>query len=333
MFKVKLERELSPNSIVDCHTHAGGENLYGKMVGKEYPFVQSVCDLRFKQLSFGINDTVVFPMPSTLYFRYKKRGEKSIFSWEPSGLMEFPYQVENEALLEEIRIARVLYPSGHIFPFLNIAPLIEESLQINHLEKLMEKYGFFGLKFHSSATNASAEDLIDSLFIQFMNMHNIPIIVHSGYPNDKANPNHAVKLAQAHPDIRLSIAHLAGWDRDAFEIIKSIPNIYVDCSPFLANIVSVVSANYQRFVSPQKMEIHTINPIDILVLIFKLIPDQLIWGTDEPWTTYNYDTGSLIGKILYKDEIRVLEDMKRRGFRSIFDRITNLNPRKFLFGN
>jgi len=44
-----LNKEIALGSKIDCHTHAGGENPYEKFYGL-YPFVQSICDLRLKQL-------------------------------------------------------------------------------------------------------------------------------------------------------------------------------------------------------------------------------------------------------------------------------------------
>ena len=315
-------------SKIDCHTHAGGENPYGKFMG-QYPFVQSVCDLRFKQHALGIENTIVFPMPGTYYYRIDRVTHRN---FEPSGLMAFPFEVENEALLQEIEIARQLFPDGRIFPFLNIHPSEEIDHQIDHLDKLMKQYGFAGLKFHASGTNTDAEAIISTPFIQFMRYYNIPLIVHSGVFKANADPKHALKLAVAHPDVRISVAHLAAWDKEALGKITQLPNAFVDCSPYLANFASVVQPGHEAFVSKNRFPSSFTDPVTTLIELQNYLKGKLLWGTDEPWTTYNFDTGMLIIKATYKDEVKILEDVEKEGHTSVLGEIVNINPQRFLFG-
>jgi len=326
-----IDREigLRPGSRIDCHTHGGGENPYGKFMG-EYPFVQSVCDLRFKQLAGGIENTIVFPMPGTYYYRIDRTTKEF---WRPSGLMHFPYEVENEALLRDVEIARQLYPEGIIFPFLNIHPTECVGQQIDHLDRLMQKYGFAGLKFHSSGTNVDAEALINTPFIEFMRYYNIPLIVHSGVFKPNAHPRHALLLAYAHPDIRISIAHLAAWDKNILEEIKRLPNLFTDCSPYLANFTSVVKPGHEAFVSPNRFISTFAEAEETLLELIRSLKGKLLWGTDEPWTTYNFDTGELILRITYGDEVKIIEKLYREGYLSEIEDIVNKNPQRFLFGS
>lgn len=325
------QQKIQPGTITDCHSHAGGEDPYSKVVG-DYPFVQSVADLRFKQLSSGVDNTIVFPMPSTYYYLYAKRKGEPIISHRASGLMDFPYQVENEALLRETEIVKQLYPKGSIFCFLNIDPGNLVKKQISFFRELMDRYGFFGLKFHCMPTGVDARQLINSPFVDFMKQHNLPIVIHTSLENSLADPNYALELAQAHSDIRISLAHLAAWDWKALEKIKTMPNVFVDCSPFLSNLKLLKDKNYRTVISQGLLNLNTNDPVKVLVRLDSLFPGHLLWGTDEPWTTFNFKTGSLITKSTYKDEISVLKELHDKNLNKVFRNITYLNPLRFLFG-
>lgn len=166
-----------------------------------------------------------------------------------------------------------------------------------------------------------------------MRYYNIPLIVHSGVFKANAHPNHALRLALAHPDIRISIAHLAAWDKDILEQIKNIPNLFTDCSPYLANFVSIVQPGHEAFVSPNVFLSRFTEPEETLIELARYLKGKLLWGTDEPWTTYNFDTGELILRITYVDEVKILEKLYRKGYLSEIEDIVNKNPQIFLFGS
>ena len=46
----------------------------------------------------------------------------------------------------------------------------------------------------------------------------------------------------------------------------------------------------------------------------------------------NYDTGELILKVTYLDEVAILNALKERGYDSVLKEIASENPRRFITG-
>jgi Predicted metal-dependent hydrolase of the TIM-barrel fold len=212
-------------------------------------------------------------MPFTLYYNPKLVVEEG--KLQPSGLENFPYEAENKALLYEVGLS-----SGHFIPFLAIDPKEKVEKQIKFLKATK---GYFGLKLHTIATHSSIEDLENSPFLEVLQERDIPIILHSGREKNALSIT-ILRFAKRHPNIRICIAHLAGFDSLVFSQIVSIPNLFIDTSPFLV-CCNLAARHDLGYLADQSLELDYSNPAEVLVSVYGLIKDHIIWGTDEPWTT------------------------------------------------
>lgn len=242
---------------------------------------------------------------------------------QPSGLEDFPYEKESKALLYETNLS-----SNCFLPFLAIDPREKVNNQIKFLRNTKN---YFGLKLHTAATHSSIEDLNNSPFLEILRQRNIPLMVHSGRQENNL-PSKILSFAGGHPDIKICIAHLAGFDKEIIEKIKKFKNLFIDTSPFL-NCCYLAEKKNLIYLSPNSFKFDYSKPLEVLVSINKILKGHLIWGTDEPWTTItDQKTGRIIIKNSYHKERLLLEELDKNGFQDIRYEISNQNIRRFLWG-
>lgn len=317
---MKKEIFISEGEIVDGHTHASGIDAFNYLVPR-LPSTQSINELEKKMKENGVSYCLVFPMPFSLYYNPRLASEKG--KLQPSDLEDFPYEKENKALLYETS-----FSSNCFLPFLAIDPKQKVNDQIKFLRNTKN---YFGLKLHTTATHSSINDLGDSPFLEILRQRNIPIMVHSGR-QENALPSRILSFAQKHPDIRVCIAHLAGFDIEVIREIKTVKNLFIDTSPFL-NCCYLAEKKNLIYLSPNSFKFDYSKPLEVLVSINKILKGHLIWGTDEPWTTLtDQRNGKIIVKNSYRKERLLLEELDKKGLQDIKYEISNQNIRRFLWG-
>lgn len=308
--------------ITDIHTHAGGLDTYNFFKLRS-PMSQSVKDLILKAKMNDIDHLVTFPMPMPFY--YDPIQITLHQKWSHTGYEEFPYALSNKALLYEARI----FGDGIVLPFMIIDPKEKISEQIMFLEENISY--IYGLKLHTRAININPLELSDSPFIDFLERHNLPILIHSRSQPAFTHAKHIVQLSEYHPNIRICIAHLADLDNEIINSINYCKNLYIDCTPFLSICHFALTKNYE-FVSNNLFQSDYNNPSQCLININNVIPGKLLWGTDEPWTSISDHDGSLLTKFSYHDEVNTLKRIAKMGFPSIMKAISSENTANFLFG-
>lgn len=307
-------------SIIDCHTHASGIDAYNFFIPR-LPSTHSVAELERKIIDNKISYCIVFPMPFTLYYDPKEAVCNN--KLQPSGLEDFPYQTENKALLHEVNFSS---KSKCFFPFLAIDPNEKVNEQMNFLK---EEKNYFGLKLHTVATNSSLKDFEYSPFLELLKKRNMPLMIHSG-KTEESSSNYVFSFAERHPDVRVCIAHLAGFDKDILTRIKKTKNIFIDTSPFLS-CCYLADKKDKRYLSSNSLNLEFYDPIRVLSSVNSMLKGHLIWGTDEPWTLLtDPTTGYMIVGNSYKKECQLLKDLDKKGFSDIKYEISNKNIRLFL---
>jgi len=303
MKKDELREELiGIPCIIDCHTHSGGLDLHN-FLNQSYPSAQNLPDLALKEKLAGVGYFITFAMPSTFYSL-------------DASLESFPYEKANKCLLFESSFTK-----GAI-PFLSIWPGEEEQKQLSFAKEVMSEGRLFGFKLHSVATKTKISDLEGSVFIDFLEKNNLPIIIHTDNHNESANPNLVLDLAEKHGKIRISAAHVGYFDSHFLEEVGRFPNVFFDVSPL--SRLFAKSTRGQIKINPA---LNYDSPSKLLESIVGMHPDKALWGTDEPWT-------SLIGKgevILRSDptsEVKILESLPA----SDKMKLSYVNPLKFIFG-
>lgn len=302
--------------IVDVHTHAGGIHIYNFLT-TQYPTTQDVRDLVLKAKVNRIDQMAVSPMPTPLYYEPVEYVQRQ---YHPSGIERFPYEVSNKSLLHDTEV----FGQNVLLPFMAIHPTEQIGEQLTFLESVASKV--YGLKLHTYATNTTATDLIDLPFVDFLDKHNLPILIHSSSRFDFTNAIHILKLADHHPQTRIGIAHLADLDQDVLSRVADFPNLYVDTSPFLSLCRFVQESNSEQ-VPRNLFDTDYSDPPQCLVDISNAIPGKVVWGTDEPWTaisSYGYS---------YADERAVLDQLVDKGYEDVSYSITHLNTVCFILGD
>lgn len=315
-------KELGIEGVIDVHSHSGSTDYYN-LFSDELPNTQSVDDLLLKAKLAGVEKIVTFPLPSTSYYNPKilvEKGER-----RPSGLQDFPYQNENKSLLLGCKYAT---DSNMVFPFMCIDPSVKQKEQLDFLTNLKHDGKIFGLKLHTLATGSTALDLEKGGFVDFAISNNLPIMIHSGLNDSFSHPKNILKLADNHPQLKLCIAHLAWLDQEIISQVSKKSKIFIDTSPFLLLCDSVKRNDSltSRF--------NLIDPFDppaSLLRYYSLLRDNLVWGTDEPWTKFIDSDGNVITNHTYFDEANVLAKTFEINPKAVCS-ITNKNTMRFIFG-
>ena len=183
--------------------------------------MQSVDDLVEKANNQGVARIITFLFPSTSYYDPRERGKAS-------GLQDFPYQVENEALLKSCECHK-----DKVFPFLCIDPGVKQKEQLDRLTTLWDEKKFYGLKLHTLATGSKATDILKSGISDFIIRNNIPLMIHSGIADPYSNPHYILELAKEMPAVRICVAHIGRLDEETVSQVAAKVNLFTDCSPFL----------------------------------------------------------------------------------------------------
>ncbi len=309
--------------IIDGHTHAGFDH-YG-VIRKRYPTSQSVKDLVFKLDSSGVDFSVTFPCPNSTYYFDLISLPTQEHILDPRPVESFPYEFSNRQLFYETS----LFGKDKILPFAFIFPGYEEDKQVKSLEEYAQKGFLFGLKHHTLVGAISAKKLIDSPFIALAKKYSLPIMIHSGV-DQNSRPEHVMDLAEHHQDIRFCIAHAGEFEKSVYErfLKSSYKNVFFDCSPFIS-ICTLAETDVKRGKTASKLNIEYGNPQEALIQLYNTVPKNLIWGTDEPWTTITDDSrGDILVKVDYQDEVNLLNALPE----NIKEDIAFNNTVRFLFG-
>ena len=306
--------------IIDVHTHATGIDILNFFTPR-IPSTQSLAELKGKMEACGVSSAIVCPFPGTIYYDPRKILSENI--WEPSGLEDFPYQQENLVLLEEIE-ARGWKKS--FFPFLAFDPKEKVDQQISYLRN---SNGCFGIKIHTLATRSSPKD-VDERLKSYLRERNLPVLFHTG-KQENALPERVLEFAEENPEIRAGMAHLGGLDARVLQEATEVPNLFVDTSPFIC-ICYFAKVGLKRYLADEIISTDYEDPIRVLLDLFAILGDRLIWGSDEPFSCFSNKEGEIVANFSYDEQVNILKRLAILGYSDVVRRIAEENPKKFLFG-
>ena len=250
----------------------------------------------------------------------------------------FPYEIENQNLLNEIY---KIVPAARqkVLPFLLFDPSRKTKEQAEHLRKLSEMFPVFGLKTATTYIQAFVKDLgtKGSPILDFAREKQLPIVFHSSvHPDDPwASVYDIFDFAERHPDIRVCIAHSARFVKPVLKRAAQLSNCFVDFSAF--SIHCKLALQDSPAVAPEEIRFPAdySDPHAAMAQLTEVYPDTMIWGSDTPfyyWIQKYYTAqGQLLEDRLtcgHKEEARLLKSLKRE----IINRIAYENTLKFIFG-
>ena len=251
----------STNSVIDVHCHLGGV-LLGNILNGSYPYSQDPLDLIRKMQANKIDYSICFPFPL-------------------NGEFGLTYDLFNQLLLQESQ----KFGDNKLLPFMGISLDDNLQTQLQSIDSLRSKYNIYGFKIYPPNDKYSINDkAVESILSEYVEKYNLPLIFHTAFSGN-GNPLNILDFAKHHPNIRLVLAHAARFNENAFQEIKTLENVYLDCSPL--NLLCALMRKY--------CEKHTcafdrslfFEPNKTFMELYKLFPDKLVWGSDAP---YNYST-------------------------------------------
>lgn len=268
----------------DAHSHSGGLDLFN-LNTKDYP-VSSDLYL-FTQLiqKRGVSGAFVFPMPTSLYYNYSDYIANKLFI--PSGLCDFPFELENMQLLVE----KEIITNVQIMPFMAFSIKDKIAEQIGFLE--FNKKNIFGLKYHGLAEQSSIKNLkvYGKDFLNFAQDMGIPLLLHTGI-TEYDNSEEVFDLIKSFKHLKVIAAHLGGFKKAFFSELLNYDNVYFDMSPFLHNcrMMESIEKGYQ------KIDLDYSDPLKVFSYFYSIYGEKMLWGSDYPMLS-KMNNGKLYGTI------------------------------------
>ena len=256
---------------LDAHSHIGPVkfNIYN-----DFDF--QYCDpdyLKDLMEKYDIDGAVVFANPWTDFFDIESSNKLLL---EPSGEMNYPYEEENEFVLD------ISERYDRFFPALMVSYHGEYSNQ-NHIKKLVsDNNEIYGLKVHTLGSHQYINN-IESGFLELAEENNLPFIVHlKKYHTDNelpsfGNPKDLVNLAKSYPKINFVGAHVASFSKKFLEMTNELDNLYYDFSPSNFLIASSDWRSYDSVDIPN-------DAVEMIKKISEQYSDGAVWGSDFAWS-------------------------------------------------
>ena len=307
-----------PPLSCDCHTHVGLD--LGFYLRGWWPYAATAGELLEHLDRHGLDRAVCFPFClATAY-----DAEAFAHATPPAIRVRpgrFPYDRENPALVRE---CRRLDPDGsRLLPFAMFDPSRAVEPQVEHLETLAGELR--GLKLQATILESPVRSMIDGPGAAVMDLaarHGLPVLLHTAVlPTDRwAQAADCLDVAAAHPAVRFCLAHSLRFDRPLLDEAAKRPNVWVDCSGHLSHCEAAV-ANLP-IVAPagRRLDADFADPVAVLAALYDLLPDRLLWGSDNPYMSWCDDEIRMVRR--YGDEAAVLHALPEAAQHAIAGRNT-----------
>jgi predicted TIM-barrel fold metal-dependent hydrolase len=270
------------------------------------------------------------------YYRASATPSAEIVTTEEHS--RFPWDIENRSLMREVYEIFPEY-SDKALPFAFVDPSRKASEQAAALEELYDSRPFCGLKLCTTYIQSFVSDLdsIGKPLVDFARDRDLPFVIHSSY--DKKDPwaklADILDFAEHNPDLRVSVAHSARFDRASLERAAVLPNCFVDTSAF--DIHCLLARMGHRAIPPaaERFAADYSDPAAVLGHLADTYPDTIVWGSDMPANYFIQKYCDRDGTIL-ECELRSRFDGEARLLRaqseSTIERIAYRNPVRLLLG-
>lgn len=323
----RLERllgETSENaSVIDVHTHAGVHHL--NLHKRTWPTAHAVRDLQFKLDHFGVATACVAPMETfAAYWEQKRLANTGELVPDPSRPEEFPYASANGQLLQEVSLF-----GPRLLPFVAVSPRACLERQAEALEIWTSEHSVYGLKVHPLANQSGADALVGTPVARLAEELGLAVLVHTG-PDKWSQWPRALALAEAHPRLRVCLAHAGMWDRALLTVLQQHrpANVFVDLSPLHARCAAA-RRSVPGSVADKPLPFDFSDPGACLRTVAEALPDMLLFGTDEPWTQTPGPDGVPLTATDYSDELSALCGLGE----GLARRVGQVNALRYLLGS
>lgn len=296
----------SKSSIIDVHCHLGGV-LLGNILEESYPYSQDTLDLIRKMQINKIDYSICFPFPI-------------------KGEFGLTLDLFNRLLLQECQ----RFGDGKLLPFVGISLDDNLQVQLQSIDNLRSKYNIYGFKIYPPNDKYSINNnAVESILSQYLEKNNLPLILHTSFSGN-GNSLNALDFAKRHPKIRLLLAHAARFNEHAFQEIKMLDNVFLDCSP-LTMLCALMRKYCEKHTCAFERALF-FKPEKTFMELYKQFPEKLVWGSDSPC---NYLTNFQDDEWAQYDQSYSYEENTAFIFRldkNIRENVAHKNTLNFLFG-
>jgi len=270
--------------FIDAHNHIGIETA--NYLNSQYPYAQSLEDMKAKASGTRVSHWLVFPFVS--YPTDSTLGQSTRPHTELKH-PETPYGLANENLLSEISNFDQS-EQKHFLPVAIIDPSRRVAEQIPHLRRLHASSRFYALKIQGTIIQSKVSDLLDtgSAFLDLAAEWNVPFLIHSSIlPNDIwSQASDILRVVESRPDVRFLLAHSCRFHKPSLDRIAELPNAWFDCSAHRIHCDLAERNQATVAVANERFPADYSKPAEVLRELAKAYPDKLIWGTDSPYYSW-----------------------------------------------
>lgn len=284
--------------MLDIHTHIGPVP-YNQHFGGNPKY----CDpgeLVALLEAYEVEGAIAFASGFSRYFKFDSTENDHMI---PSGEMKYPFEKENETVLETVE------EFDRLSPALVIGYNGEHSNE-QHVRELLASYDVAALKLHTLGSHSDLFELPHTDFLDIAANHDLPLICHlSRYLHnpDLSLPAYgsAAKLppiARDRPDVTLVGAHAGGFYAPFLRACEELPNLFFDTSPAHCLVDIETQREAGKWSPPD-------DPLSAVVDLVEAFPAGVLWGSDFPWSRSCGATP--------EDEYRLLEELPAEIFRTL----------------
>ncbi len=329
-----LCREDLSGKVIDVHSHVGVS--FKAYACGEYPYAQSIDDLRFRQRAGGVDVNVVFPIGPDLFLDLPQLVQGNVV---PSSLpvSPGPFALENENLLREVFVIQAA-TAEHFIPFVCVDPGRSVPSQLRTLERLDNEFPIYGIKVNPVFCQSKITELLENGrdLLDFARERGLPLLLHvaSDPREGYSYAGETFKVIERNQDLRFCLAHCIGFHR-GFLQRAAAAGVWVDTAA-LKITVDLAQQGSSLLGSPGDwIDAEYSDHKKVMQALVEQFPQTIIWGSDSPWYTFfslrkqaegMFEKFELLGT--YEEEKAALDALSP----DLRQRVCNANTLEFLFG-
>ena len=136
----------------------------------------------------------------------------------------------NELLPDLIIMEERLYGLARV----EYRPWLSPGVQLDLVEEDLRRERLVGVKFHPSFDRRPVTCGAYDMIFDFLEEHHLLALIHCGRWREVSNYRFALEVAEAHPDLKVILAHMGGNELalslGAIEAARGLENVYLDTS-------------------------------------------------------------------------------------------------------
>lgn len=273
---------------IDAHTHIGFDPRF--YLQGWSPYGADFTRLFLEAEGSGIDRFIVFPFIAYMDLDLDLlRQDRVALSSDPGAV---PYRFENARLCGDIRRAPAAWQE-RIWPFLIGDPARKPAEQVAAWRKLPPDYRVYGLKFQTHTIQAPILDLLGQgqCMLDFAEENDLPLLIHASvHPDDRwSQCADILRIVEARPAIRFALAHSCRFHLPTLRRVAELPNAWFDCASLTVHCVCAERNLPAVAVPEDRFPADYSRPETVLADLAAAFPGKLIWGSDAPYYSIEYD--------------------------------------------